>query len=47
MSKIWYQLTDKYGKNKHLGAYALINASISKSKVGLKIKQNLGKLITA
>ena len=38
--KIWYELTDKYGTNKHLDAYTLINATFPQSNIGLKIKKS-------
>ena len=38
VSKIWYQSADKCGTYEHLGAYTPINATFSKSKIGLKNK---------
>ena len=35
--KILYQWTDKYGTHKHLDAYTALNATFSKSKIGLKM----------
>ena len=39
VSKTWCQLADKYGTNKYLGTYTLINATFLKSKIGLKIEK--------